>query len=390
MSISLEQDNQIIRLLDGNSIDKHKKDGYNFIHFGMIQVAVKPLTRLGLNTSIVMYLRDNRHLDYRDSIIGAVQAGLNDGPVYFQCFPNFTVRLRDADILDTVVLHVKTHGFKFKEGNNPVSIITRFAYKSMTTSVGSGALCTSPKGETTLFHSDGINKSNIIVPMKIRWDEVEFPESWHFSNAVLAIEQRSERIEQIIQYPDGGGDLIFSNSFRHSSNPRVSSYEPARSSSSSIPVRITRKDEGTSSNPKNIKLTGVRSHTNLAKPFYTEEKDSTHDSQQDESPQMSPTYSQMINTISYGDENFEINKELLRKDFYSEVNKEKKDWFFRTIPKVFRTILQEEFYSYLRQEKKNIKFWIWFELFKQEEYPDYPFKIIEVTSTNKENKIYEF
>ena len=43
----------------------------------MIQVAVKPLTRLGLNTYIVMCLRDNRHLEYRDSIIGAVQAGLN-------------------------------------------------------------------------------------------------------------------------------------------------------------------------------------------------------------------------------------------------------------------------------------------------------------------------
>ena len=96
----------------------------------MIQVAAKPLTRIGINTSIVMCLRDNRHLDYRDSIIGAVQARLNDGPVYFQCYPNFTLRLRDADILDSVVLHVKTHGFKFKEGNSLVSIITRFAYKS--------------------------------------------------------------------------------------------------------------------------------------------------------------------------------------------------------------------------------------------------------------------
>ena len=73
MSVSLEQDDQVIRLLDNRSIDKHKKDGYNFIHFGMIQVAAKPLTRLGLNTAIVMCLRDNRHLEYRDSIIGAVQ-----------------------------------------------------------------------------------------------------------------------------------------------------------------------------------------------------------------------------------------------------------------------------------------------------------------------------
>ena len=45
-----------IRLLDSKSVEKHKKDHYNFIHFGMIQVAAKPLTRLGLNTSIVMCL----------------------------------------------------------------------------------------------------------------------------------------------------------------------------------------------------------------------------------------------------------------------------------------------------------------------------------------------
>ena len=176
MTVSLEQDDQVIRLLDNRSVEKHKKDGYNFIHFGMIQVAAKPLTRLGLNTSIVMCLRDNRHLEYRDSIIGAVQAGLNDDPVYFQCYPNFTVRLRDADILDSVVLHIKTHGFKIKPGNSPVSIITRFAYKSMNTSVGSGALCTSPKGETTYFHSDMLDKSDFIIPKKILWKDVDFPE----------------------------------------------------------------------------------------------------------------------------------------------------------------------------------------------------------------------
>ena len=86
-------------------------------------------------------------------------------------------------------------------------------------------------------------------------------------------------IEQIVQYPDEGGDLIFSNSFRHSSSSRVSIYEPSRASSSSIPERITREVEGSSSaNPKNIKLTGVRSHTNVVRPFYTEENESTQES----------------------------------------------------------------------------------------------------------------
>ena len=72
----------------------------------------------------------------------------------------------------------------------------------MTTSVGFGALRTSPKGETILFHLDVLNKSNFIIPKRIMWNEVEFPETWHFANAVPPIEQRTERIEQIVQYPD--------------------------------------------------------------------------------------------------------------------------------------------------------------------------------------------
>ncbi|RVW73470.1 hypothetical protein CK203_057926 [Vitis vinifera] len=229
MTVSLEQDDQVIRLLDNRSVEKHKK------------------------MAIISYTL---------------------------CYPNFTVRLKDADILDSVVLHIKTHGFKIKPGNSPVSIITRFAYKSMNTSVGSGALCTSPK--------------------------------------------------------DGGGELVFSKSFRHSSSPRVSVYEPSRASSSSIPVRTTREEKGSSSgNPNNVNLTGVRSYTNVVRPFYREENESTQESQQDESAVMSPTYSQMINTISLSDEDFKINKDLLRKDFYSEVNKQRNDWFFSTVPKLF-------------------------------------------------------
>ena len=96
---------------------------------------------------------------------------------------------------------------------------------------------------------------------------------------------------------------------------------------------------------------------------------------------MSPTYSHMINTVSLENEDFEINKDLLRKNFYFEANKERRDWFFNRVPKVFRTVYQEEFYTYVRQEKKNIKCWIWLELFKHEEYLDYPGKHVNNTYT---------
>ena len=38
------------------------------------------------------------------------------------------------------------------------------------------------------------------------WNEVEFQDTWHFVNVVPTLEQSSERIEQIVQYPDGGGN----------------------------------------------------------------------------------------------------------------------------------------------------------------------------------------
>ena len=46
----------------------------------------------------------------------------------------------------------------------------------------------------------------------------------------------------------------------------------------------------------------------------------------------------MINTVSLDDKDFEINKDLLRKDFYSEVNKKIRVWFFIKVPKVLKTI----------------------------------------------------
>ena len=99
------------------------------MHLRMVQEAEKPLFRIDLNNSIVMCLRDSRHVDYKDSsFFEAVQVGLNDGSIYFQYYHNFIVRLRDGDILDSIVIHVKIHGFRFKEGNHPISIYATFVW----------------------------------------------------------------------------------------------------------------------------------------------------------------------------------------------------------------------------------------------------------------------
>ena len=78
-----------------------------------------------------MYLKDNRHLDHKDSIIRAIQARLNNGPVYSQYSSIVIVRLKDAEILDLIIRDVKTCRFRFKEGTSLLSIIISVRSKAL-------------------------------------------------------------------------------------------------------------------------------------------------------------------------------------------------------------------------------------------------------------------
>ena len=55
---------------------------FSYLHNGMVQVAIKPLTRKGINASVLMCLRDTRFKHFKDSILGMITASLYDGPVY--------------------------------------------------------------------------------------------------------------------------------------------------------------------------------------------------------------------------------------------------------------------------------------------------------------------
>jgi hypothetical protein len=66
-TVSLNKEYETIKLFSKDSIDQHKQK-YSFIHIGLVQVAVKPLTRQGLNNSVLLCLRDGRHLRFKDSL----------------------------------------------------------------------------------------------------------------------------------------------------------------------------------------------------------------------------------------------------------------------------------------------------------------------------------
>ncbi|KAI5343954.1 hypothetical protein L3X38_011830 [Prunus dulcis] len=46
--------------------------------------------RLGLKASILLCLRDARFTEFSDSTLGVIESSLCNGPVHFDCYPDFT------------------------------------------------------------------------------------------------------------------------------------------------------------------------------------------------------------------------------------------------------------------------------------------------------------
>lgn len=96
---ALNKEHELCQLFSPEAIKRHRREGHNFIHIGLVQVAIKPLTRRGLIASVMLGLRDARFIDCKDSLLGVIEATMHDEPVYFDCYPDFTVSLSDLHIL---------------------------------------------------------------------------------------------------------------------------------------------------------------------------------------------------------------------------------------------------------------------------------------------------
>ena len=144
-------------LLSPATIKVHKKQGHNFLHIGLVQVGVKPLIREGLNSSILMPLRNTRHIRFDDSLLGTIETGLNGGPVHFNCFPNFTIHLHDPHVMKTLTLNIKTHGTLMVQGASQIALIYRIYYKCLRTNLNAQALDKRRLRETTLIQTTALS-----------------------------------------------------------------------------------------------------------------------------------------------------------------------------------------------------------------------------------------
>ncbi|GAV67206.1 zf-CCHC domain-containing protein/MP domain-containing protein, partial [Cephalotus follicularis] len=187
-TIKITKTQQNIQLLDVKTIKELAKN-FKYIHFALVQVTIKPLTRQGLNTSILACLRDARHLNFDDSLIGAIETSLCNGPVYFDGYPDLTISLTDKNILETLKINIKLHDYNMLPGSEIIAIIHHVHYKA-TNSICPKSLVNLSKGETTMMKCV-TNDSNILIPQKIKWSDINIPEDWSIQSDTIAPNQEN-------------------------------------------------------------------------------------------------------------------------------------------------------------------------------------------------------
>jgi hypothetical protein len=285
---------EVIKPLNKELINKHQKDGYKYIHLGLIQVAVKPLHRLGLNTPLLLVLRDTRIKDFHESTIATLESNLNSGPAYFNCHPNFSMSLTNPFTPNSLAICVVTQGDTFVPGVANLDVISRITYKVSKVNYDFKSLKATSKNETCIIEAN-LNKSMVITPKILTASEIieKLPEEWVLQNVVKNENPESRSISHTIQDRDGSVIIRMNRSQSH----RYYGSSSISSTSSTQPLASRRSIDSTI----RVNLTGVNFEPAVPVPLYQQERPRSP------SRSPSPTRSQVCNTLTKG-EPFEIDK----------------------------------------------------------------------------------
>ena len=138
-------------------------------------LAIKPLTRKGINASVLMCLHDARFKNFKDNILGMVTASLYDGPVYFNFYPNLTLALDDPNIVKALTLNIALSGYHMEEGSKPFALIYCIYYRLLGTQLNSSAINHRELSSKTMLIQCSTPDAKVQVPKMIQWQDVKLP-----------------------------------------------------------------------------------------------------------------------------------------------------------------------------------------------------------------------
>ena len=186
---------------------------FNYLHIGMVQVAIKPLTWEVINASVLMCLCDARFKNFKDSILGMIIASLYDGLVYFNCYPDLTLTLDDSNIVKVLTLNIASSGYYMEEGSKPFTLIYCIYYWLLGTQLNPGAINhREPSGKTMLIQCSTLD-AKVQVPKMIQWQDVKLPTEWFLGQESPIAKPIFDELDltHIQQYLDDTVKISFQN-----------------------------------------------------------------------------------------------------------------------------------------------------------------------------------
>jgi cell division protein FtsB len=361
-TFAISGNNSTFQLFNKRFVNDSKNKEYKFLHVGSVQVVVKPLTRLGINASVLLCLRDARFINFRTSILGMIQSSLFNGPVHFDVFPNLTLSLDDINILKALTLNVLTSGYDMEEGSRPLAIIYRIYYKLMKTNLDPQAVIKSVSQSTLLIQSS-THDANIQIPKMIQWDDINLPNEWLLENVSKPprVVNDSSSLDYIQQYLDGSVKINFSdlNNQRRNSFAGSSTTEGLHKRDKEIEDLIFPPPSHS-----NFKLQGISTNSQVSSAFYsTKTRPPNHKEDEDDSPSASdfdgslppPHQCNAIHAISKDFFSL-IDWPALQKDYSSKKNKDLRHAYLARFSEKERDFIKVQWARKMIKSQKHILF----------------------------------
>ncbi|KAI5683613.1 hypothetical protein M9H77_04841 [Catharanthus roseus] len=245
--MNIQEKFQTISLLSKASLSKYAEKGFRYIHYGLIQVAVKPLVHIGVDAPAYLALRDKRLKRYKPSLLAMIQTNICNGPIYFNCAPNYSVSLTDPLIMNSLVLDIHMQGDEFEKLTEQFVVMYRVYYRLLSSQLNPRfKLVPTSRDETVLLHIDA-EQSKTFTPKRLKWHEITIPDEFQIENPHPCPDIERKEISQIIEEPNGNVLIRFNSMREHGSSSipmepsRHSFAHPRRQSyaeSSEQPFRI--------------------------------------------------------------------------------------------------------------------------------------------------------
>ena len=194
-----------------------KNKGFKFIHLGLIQVGIKPLTRRGINVSVLLRLLDARFTNENQALLGMVEANMSHDPICFNVNPDLTLSLDDDAPEKTLTLRINTSGYHMMEGSRPLALIYKIYYKLFKSNLNPQALTKDPQDQTLLLQASR-EDINVNVPKMIKWEDIKLPKEWDVPNEMPPTIPKpiniaeTDNLESVTQFHDGIVKIRFDHS----------------------------------------------------------------------------------------------------------------------------------------------------------------------------------